>query len=147
VAVLGVGVGPSGEVVPASTAGGFRIRCDDLDPLFNKVVPILDTLGIAVANQEDDGRGIGRRIVAESLLPIGVDEPGLGDLVDVALERERDNVGLEPVDDSAGLLSRAPMRLINDYGFSSLGLPFLDKCLVDSVVEFAGWVVVWATVM
>ena len=140
-AVFAVGVGPSGEVVPARAARGLRVRRDDLDPIFNEVVPILDPLGIAVANQENDGRGVGRRIVAEPLLPIGVDQPGLGDLVDVALERERDNVGLEAVDDSAGLLSRAPMRLINDYGLSGLGLPILDEGLVDSVVELAGRVV------
>ena len=54
------------------------------------------------------------------------------------LERERDNVRLEAVDDSAGLLSRAPMRLINDYGLSGLGLPILDEGVVDSVVRLRG---------
>ena len=107
-AVFFVGEGPSGEVVPASAARGLRVWRDDLDPIFNEVVPILNPFGIAVANQENDGRGIGRRIVAKPFLPISVDQPGPGDLIDVALERERDNVGLEPIDDSAACFPEPP---------------------------------------
>ena len=41
---------PGREVVPARTAGGLRIRCDDLQTVREKIGPIVDVLGIAFAN-------------------------------------------------------------------------------------------------
>jgi hypothetical protein len=59
-AVLGVGEGPGRKIVPAGASGGLRIGRNHLDALFEEIVPVLDPLGIALTDQEDDGRGIGR---------------------------------------------------------------------------------------
>src|SRR5262245_64213118 len=135
-AVLAVGKSPGGEVVPAGAARSFRVRRDDLDAVFDEVIPILDVLRISLSYQEDDGRGVGRGIVPQSLLPILGEEAGLGDLVDVALKRERHHVGLQPVDDGAGLLARSAMRLLDRYSVAAFRFPGLDEGGIHVLVEF-----------
>ena len=111
------------------------------DAVLDEVVPVLDALGVALAHQEDDGRGVGRGVVAEALLPIGLDLAGLGDLVDVALKRQRHHVGFQAVDDGAGLLARAAMGLLDGDVLAGLGLPILGEGLVDGFVELTRRVV------
>ena len=60
VAELLVGVSPGGEIVPARAARGLRVRRDDLDAVLGQVIPILDPFRVPFADQEDDGRGVGR---------------------------------------------------------------------------------------
>jgi len=79
-----------------------------------------DTPGFTISSQSlmprglpsspgDDGRGVGRAVVRQPLLPVGRQQlRAVGDLVDVAGEREAHHVGIKPVDDGAGLLSEPP---------------------------------------
>ena len=75
------------------------------------------------------------------LLPIRADQAGLGDLVDVALKRERHDVGLKSVDDGAGLLARSAMRLLDGDIVSAFRFPVLDEGGIHVLVEFTGRVV------
>ena len=72
-AELAVGPGPGREVVPARAARGLGVRRDDLDAVLDQVAPVIDALGVALADEEDDGRGIGRRVVGELGAPVGID--------------------------------------------------------------------------
>ena len=65
----------------------------------------------------------------------------LGDRVDVAGERQRHDIGVEAVDDRAGLLARAAMRLLDRDVFAGLGLPVGGEGLVEVLVELAGRIV------
>ena len=100
--------GPGGQVVPARAAGGLRVRCDDRDARLGQIAPVLDALWVSFANHEDDRGRVRRGIVGQPLLP-GCGEPAqfLGDRVDVAGQRQRHHVGLQAVDDGAGLLARS----------------------------------------
>src|SRR5262249_30231333 len=93
------GVAPGGEVVPPRAAGGLWVRGDDRDAGTAEVLPVLDLLGVPLAHEEDDRRGAGRTVIGKTRLPVRGEQALLGDRVDVVGERERHDVGLEPVDD------------------------------------------------
>ena len=65
----------------------------------------------------------------------------LDDGVDVAFERQRHDVGVEPVDDGAGLLAGAAMRLLDGHGLAGVGLPLGGESGVEILVELAGRVI------
>ena len=136
-----VGVGPGGEIVPAGAAGGFWIRRDHLDAFLHEVTPVEDALRIALADEEDDGRGVRCRVVRELAAPVLGKQPGVGDLVDVALERERHDIGGKAIDDGARLRTGAAMRLLDGDGFAGFLLPIRDERFVVSFVELARWIV------
>jgi|GEM_PF-4554795 len=142
VLVLGVGVAPGGEEVPAPASGGLRVRGDDLDVGLGEVVPVLDALRVALADEEHHGRGVGQALVRLPLAPVGGDLLGqLGDGVDVRGDAERHHVGVHPVDDRARLGAGAAMGGAHRHGLPGLGLPVLGERGVDVAVELAGRVV------
>src|SRR3546814_8143559 len=63
-------IGPCCKEVPARAAAGLRVGCNDLHAGFDEVVPILDVLGIALADEEYNGRCVWRAIVGQAALPI-----------------------------------------------------------------------------
>ena len=65
----------------------------------------------------------------------------LGDGVDVGLQRKGDDVGLEPIDHGAGLLSGAAVRHADGDALAGLGGPVGGEGFVELFVEFAGRVV------
>jgi len=136
-------VAPRGELVPSRAAGRLRVRGDHLDAGLDEVLPRLEALGVALADEEDDCRGVGRRVERELRLPVAVDELAAGerDRVDVIAERERHDVGLYAVDYRAGLLSAAAVRLLDDDLLSRLVLPVARELLVVGAVELARRVV------
>ena len=67
--------------------------------------------------------------------------PALAIRVDIALERQGHDVGLQPVDDGAGLLAGAAVRLLDGDRFAGLGLPVVGEGLIDGLVEFTGGIV------
>src|SRR5215468_11178543 len=69
-----LGIAPGGEIVPARTARGLRVRRDDLDALLDQIVPVLDALWISFSHQEDDGGSVGRGVQRQALLPVGAGE-------------------------------------------------------------------------
>ena len=101
----------------------------------------MDVLRIALADEEGDGRGVGRGIVGELFLPAGIDEARALDGGDVPAERQRHHVGVEAVDDRARLLARAAMRLLERDIVSGLRLVFGREKLVVLGVELARRVV------
>ena len=123
-AELLVGPGPGREVVPAGAARGLRVRRDHLDVILDQVVPVLDFLGIAFPHEEHDRRGVGRRVARQLRLPVRRDLAGLlGDGIDVAGERQGDDLGLEPVDHRARLRAGAAVRGLDRQFRVTLGLP------------------------
>ena len=136
------GPGPAGQVVPARAARGLGVGRDDLDARLDQVAPVLDALGVALAHQEDDGRGVGRAVLRQALLPGGVEQAAvLGDGVDVVGQGQRHHVGLQPVDDRAGLLARAAVRLLHGHVLAGPGFPAPGELHVEVRVELAGGVI------
>ncbi len=94
--------------------------------------------GIALAHQEHDRRGVGRGIVRQPLLPVGRDLARLGgDRVDVGGERQRHDVGLQPVDHRARLRAGAAVRVLDRHRLAGLRLPVGGEGGVDRLIEFA----------
>ncbi len=140
--VGGLGIGPGSKEVPACAAGGLGIGSDDLDVFLHKVVPVLDALGIALAHQEDDGRGIGRAVVRQTLLPAGVDQLLVQvEGIDVTRQCQGDDIGLQAIDHRAGLLAGATMGILDAHVFAGLGLPVLGEGGVVLLVELTGRIV------
>ncbi|MPL67344.1 hypothetical protein SDC9_13035 [bioreactor metagenome] len=136
-----LGPGPGGQVVPARPARGLRIGGDDLDAVLHQIAPVVDALRIALAHQEDDGRGIGRGIVRQPPLPVGRQLAGRGDLVDVGGKREGHDLRVEPVDHRPGLRPRAAVRDLDLRRLVALRDPPVGEQLVVIAVEFAGRIV------
>ena len=141
VAVFLQRIRPGCQVVPTSTARGFRIRGDDGNAGLDEVVPVSDALRIPLAHQEHDSRGVGGAVVGETLLPIRRQQPRfVGYGVNVVGERERDHIGLEAVNHRARLLARAAVRLADGDFLAGLALPGLGKrgvhVLVSPVCSF-----------
>ena len=142
VAILTISSNGSVADLMNSAARGFRIGRDHFDAVLDQVAPVLDGLGIALADEEDDGRGVGGRVVLERAAPVGRDLLGLGgDLVDVALQRQRHDVGIEPVDHRLRLLARAAMALVDGDVVAGLALPVRSKDLIVVFIQLARRVV------
>ena len=106
-------------------------------PGSDHVAPIPDPLRVALADEEDDCRGVGRGIVWQALLPIGRDQLAfLVQRIDVIGERERDDIGGKTVDHRARLLARTAMRLADAHPFAGFRLPLPRESGVDLRVEF-----------
>ena len=73
--------------------------------------------------------------------PVLGDQAGRGDLVDVALKRQRHDVGLEAVDDGAGLGAGAAVGLLDGDRLAGLLLPVGGEGVVVGFVELAGRIV------
>ncbi len=101
------GIAPGGQVVPARPTGRLGVRCDDGDILAHQIVPVLYLLRIALAHQEDDGRGVGRGIVGQPPFPVASGEARLGHRIHVIGQRQGDHVGLQSVHHGARLLAGA----------------------------------------
>ena len=52
---------------PMQSQVGFT----DADTRLDEVVPVLDLFGVALAHEEDDGRGVGRGVLRQTFLPVG----------------------------------------------------------------------------
>src|SRR5690606_9240171 len=76
-AVLLHGITPGGQVVPAGTAGGFRVGGDDFHVVTDQIIPVLDVLRVAVAHQQHDGGRVGRDVVCQAALPVLRDQVGV----------------------------------------------------------------------
>ncbi|MFT3784724.1 MAG: hypothetical protein QM770_00975 [Tepidisphaeraceae bacterium] len=133
---------PRGQEVPPGAAAGLGVGRHDFNAILHEVAPIPDALGVALADEEDDRAGVRRAVVLEPLLPVGVDELGLvGDGVDVVAKGERDDVGLQAVDDRPGLLAAAAVRDVHFDVLAGLGLPVLGELGVEVDIEFARGIV------
>ena len=84
----------------------------------------MDPLGIALADQEDDGRGVGGGVVRQPALPVGRQKARLlGDGVDVGGERQGDHIGLQAADHRQRLLARAAVALVDGHVLAGPLLP------------------------
>src|SRR5439155_7414424 len=134
-------VAPGREVVPPRSARGLGVCGDDRDAWFEQVGPVLDALRVAFAHDEYDRRRIRRAVLGKPFLPAGRDEAAFLDGVDVVGQGQRDDVGLEAVDDRSGLLARAAMRLVDGDRLARLLLVARDERGVDRLVQLARRVV------
>ena len=141
-AVLTQRPAPGRQIVPARAARGLRVGRDHLDVLFDQIAPVVDALGIALAHQEHDGRGVGRAVVRQTRLPV-LRQPAaaLGELIDVVGERKRHHVRLEAVDHRTRLLAGAAVRLLDGHILAGLLLPVLGEGLVERLIELPRGVV------
>jgi hypothetical protein len=104
---------------------------------------ITDTLGVALAHQEHDGRGVRGAGVGQAGLPVlrqGLAE--LGDFVDVAGQGQGHHVGAQAVDHRTALLARATVGLLDlDLVVRVRLLPVLDEFGVVLLIQLAGGVI------
>ena len=131
------------RIVPARAARGLRVRRDHLDAVLDQVAPVLDALRVALADEEDDGRGVGRRSCAGSrccqsaaILPASRRS--------CRCRRASARVttsACEAVDDGARLGAGAAMRLLDGDGLAGLLLPVGGEGRVVGLVELAGRIV------
>lgn len=138
-----VGVRPGGQIVPARATGGLRIRGHHRHARAQQVRPVMDVLGVALAHQKHNGRGVRRTVVGQARFPIGIDQLGLlRDGIHVVGQRQRHHVGLDAIDHSARLLARAAVRGFHGDGVLRVLLfPVRGKSGVVVAVELAGGVV------
>ncbi len=101
-----------GHEVPLGAAGRERIRRHDLDLAGDEVVPGLNVLRVALANDEDDNRVRDHAVVLRGRGPVGRDEPGIDEAGHVRLQGEGDVVGWQAGLDGAALLARGGVRLL-----------------------------------
>src|SRR5690606_13786279 len=94
-----------------------------------------------LADEKDDRRGVGRRIVRKPRLPVLRNQTLFRNGVDVIGERERDYVGGKSVNHGAGLFAGASVALPDAHGLTCLCLPFLSKKLVVFLIQLARRVV------
>jgi hypothetical protein len=137
---MGFGLGqrtPQREIDPARPAARLGIGGDDLNVGAQQVLPIVDVLRIALADEEGDGRGIGRRMVWEFILPARVNQSGALDGGNVPTQRQRHHIGVEAVNDRTRLLSGPAMGLLDHDIDAGLLLVFRGEKLVKLAVEFA----------
>ncbi len=126
------------QVVPARAARGLRVGRDHRDARPREVAPVLDLLGVALADEEHDRRGVRRAVVRQARLPVRRQELALlRERVDVVGERERHDVGLQAVDDRARLLAGAAVRLLDLDDLAGLLLPVRDERGVVVRVQLA----------
>src|SRR6478752_301236 len=101
VALGGVG----GEQVPLRRARAERVGGDHLDAGLEQVVPVLDALGVALADDDRDDRSE-RNSLVRVVVPLRVDEAGVDEACHVGLDGEVDEVRLGAGSDLAALVAR-----------------------------------------
>jgi hypothetical protein len=78
-----------------------------------KIRPVANLFGIALADEEHDGRGIWRTVLRQSLLPVPGNETGtFNDGIDVVSKRQGDDISLQPETHGPCLRARAGVGLI-----------------------------------
>jgi hypothetical protein len=113
---LGVGLalgdlGPvDGHDVPASSAGGGRVRVDHVDVRIREIVEAGDVLRVARTDHQGHDR-VGDDSLVLILVPVGRDDAGVDQTLHVGLERELDDVGRLAGLDRAALVARGPKRV------------------------------------
>src|ERR1700733_661719 len=123
--------GPRGQVVPARTARALRVGSDDLDAGADQIAPVAQVLRVALAHREHDGRGVGRTVVRQARGPVARYQLRLAVQFDEVIgQRERRNVGLQPIDDGARLLARAAVALVDRDLLAGSRKPLGGKRLV-----------------
>jgi hypothetical protein len=60
---------PGGEEAELAVAGGLGVGGDDFDAGADQVGPVVDALGIALADDEDEGGKVGQGAVRQPLFP------------------------------------------------------------------------------
>ena len=135
-------IGPSREEVPTRTTARLRVGRYHFHARLHQVVPILDALGVALADQEHDGRGVGGAVLRQRVLPIGGQQLALrGDGVDVIGQRQRGHVCFQAINDGAALLARAAVAHAEGHFTAGLLFPVRGEGGVDGLVQLARGVV------
>ena len=122
---------PGGQEVPAGTAATLRVRRNDADAGLCQIIPVAYPFRVPLADQEDDGRRVRRRIVGEIALPAFMDEAGFFDKRDIMSQGQGHNIGLAAFNDRTGLTARSTMGL-DDADILSCRLPivFLEQFII-----------------
>ncbi len=127
--------------------GGGIVLCgeehlDFMGPQVGDFIPVLNILGISFPDDEYDRACVRRAAVWQSFLPVFRDQASLvTDHVDVTRKCQRDNIGPQAINNSAGLYSQAAVRLVNADFLPGGGIIMLCESYVKLSVKFAGRVV------
>ncbi|MNV70275.1 hypothetical protein D3C71_1632290 [compost metagenome] len=97
----------------------------------------MDRLGVPLAHQKHDRRGVGRGVVGQAGLPVGFDQAARSDFVDIGGQSQSDHVAGQAVDDGAGLLAGPAVRLFDGEGRAALFTPVREEGFVIGAVELA----------
>ena len=108
------------QQVPLGRAGAQRARGDHLEARLQQVVPVLDVLRVALADDQRNHRtegdalgGVGIPVLGHL---VGLDQPG-----DIRLDREVDDVGGLAVDDGPRLVAGGAVGRRHGHALALLG--------------------------
>jgi len=137
IAVVGAQrIAPGRQIVPARPAGGFRVRRDDGHTRLHQIRPVVNGLRVALAHHQQNPRGIRHAVVGQLGLPIGGEQPRMvGDRVDIRLQREGDDIRLQPVDHRSRLGAGAAVRTADRQLLAGLRRPLRRERLVDGGIQ------------
>ncbi|AHK90692.1 ethanolamine utilization protein EutH [Pseudomonas aeruginosa LESlike7] len=135
-------VAPGGEIGVAAIAGGLGVRHHYLDAVLEQVRPVLQGLGVALANDEHGGRGERRAVVRQAGRPVLRHQAAVvGEGVDVGGLVHGDDVGGQTVDHRARLLAGTAMGHLDGDVLAFLRFPVFLEGRVVFLVEVAHHVV------
>ena len=129
---------PGRQVIPAGAARRLGMRRNDLHARLDQVVPVVNALGIALANQEENRRHVRTVVVGQLLgagLPILGQQALLGDGVDVIGQGQGDHRGFRTIDHAAGLLARSAVRRMDRHRLAGRFLPVLGESGVILLIQ------------
>src|SRR5262249_48310892 len=127
---------PGTEEAQITISRRLRVWRDDLDARLHQVRPVPDVFRISFSDDENDGRVIGERSIRQSINPPVLDESLLANSIDIDDRSDRDNVSLQPVDDSSCLRAGTTMRLFNGHFISRFLLITGNEVDIDISPEF-----------
>ena len=105
------------------------------------VIPIQNIFRIALANEKNDRRRVGRRIVRKKFQPARANETGFFDPINVIGERQRNHISLDAVDDCKRLIAAGAVRGLESDLLAADLLPNVFENFIILLVEFARGVV------
>ena len=108
------------QQVPLRRARAERVRGDDLDARLEEVVPVLDALGVALADDDGHDRPERDPLVLAGV-PALVDQPCVDQTRDVGLDGEVDDVGGCAGLDLARLVARGAVGLLEGDSLAGRG--------------------------
>ena len=96
---------PGSQKAQLAVTPRARIGRDDLHAIADKVWPIVNVLGISLANDKNNRRVVRQRMMWQPLFPVVLHQAVLADQFDIAPHRQSRDVGVQAFDDRSRLIA------------------------------------------
>ncbi len=101
----------------------------------------MDAFRVIFTNQEDNGRGVGRRVVRQTLNPVFINTTAFCNGINIRLQRQCDHIRPNAVNYGGRLLTRTAMRLTNHDIIAGFLFVVRTERFVVLFVQFTCWIV------